>query len=126
MYRLLLDENLPVQAAALLRAGGFDAVHLREIGGRSAPDTEVLRLAASEGRICITLDRDLHRILAATGASGPSVLLLRDVQLKPRDTAALIATVLQQLGEQMHSGIAATATPKSLRVRRLPLSADSD
>jgi predicted nuclease of predicted toxin-antitoxin system len=121
MFRLLLDENLPTQAAAVLRSGGFDAVHAREVGLRSAPDEAILALAASEGRVCVTLDRDLHRILAESGASKPSVILLRGVRLRPVEAAALIRSALEQIGGQLMAGVAATVTPRSIRVRRLPL-----
>jgi predicted nuclease of predicted toxin-antitoxin system len=46
---------------------------------RSAPGHTILSHAVLEDRVCITLDRDLHRILAETGAEAPSVILLRNV-----------------------------------------------
>ncbi len=121
MFRLLLDENLPAKLAAELRARGFDAVHAREAGLRSAPDEEIVGWAVSEERVCITLDRGLHRILAESGATMPSVILLRNVQLTPVETATLIHAALDQIGEQVAAGAAATVTPRSIRVRRLPL-----
>jgi predicted nuclease of predicted toxin-antitoxin system len=121
MFRLLLDENLPAQTAAVLRSRGFDAVHARDIGLRSAPDEEILSRTVSDERVCVTLDRDLHRILAASGAVTPSVILLRNVALTPAETAALIHVAVDQIGGQLAAGVAATVTSKSIRVRRLPL-----
>jgi len=121
MFRLLLDENLPAQLAVLLRARGFDVVHVREAGLRSAPDDEILAHAVVEDRVCITLDRDLHRLLAETGAEAPSVILLRNVQLTPTQTAALIQAALHQISGQMTGRFAATVTPRIIRTRRLPI-----
>ncbi len=48
MKRILLDEGLPATAAAILREDGWDAIHAREIGMRTATDMEILDYAASE------------------------------------------------------------------------------
>ena len=37
MFRLLLDENLPTQLTVLLRAQGFDVIHVRDAG----PDDKI-------------------------------------------------------------------------------------
>jgi len=120
-FRLLLDENLPRKVATELRARGFDADHATDVGLRSASDREVLGRAVSEGSVCITLDRDLHRILAQTAAAGPSVILLRNVRVTPHELAALIEAAVEQIGEQLANGVAATVMGKTIRVRRLPL-----
>jgi predicted nuclease of predicted toxin-antitoxin system len=121
MSRLLLDENLPTQLTVLLRAQGFDVVHVRDAGLRSAPDEKILAHAVAQDRVCITLDRDLHRLLAETGAESPSVILLRNVQLTPTQTAALIQAALHQISGQMMGRFAATVTPRNIRIRRLPI-----
>jgi predicted nuclease of predicted toxin-antitoxin system len=121
MFRLLLDENLPAQAAGLLRSKGYDVIHAREAGLRSAPDEAIVAFARSDKRACVTLDRDLHRILAGSTAVQPSVILLRNIQPTPNETAACIQATLDQIGQQLESGIAVTVTAKGLRVRRLPL-----
>jgi predicted nuclease of predicted toxin-antitoxin system len=46
MFRLLLDENLPTQLTVPLRAHGFDVIHAREAGLRSAPDDKILARAS--------------------------------------------------------------------------------
>jgi predicted nuclease of predicted toxin-antitoxin system len=110
MYRLLLDENLPTHLALVLRSRGFDVLHAREIGLRSASDERILECAVQEDRIYITLDRDLHHLLAQTGASAPSVMLLRNFQLTIVHTAAVIEAALEQIGNQV-TGFAATLRP---------------
>jgi predicted nuclease of predicted toxin-antitoxin system len=40
--KLLLDQNLSAGAAGILRHGGLDVVHAREVGLAAAEDTEIL------------------------------------------------------------------------------------
>jgi predicted nuclease of predicted toxin-antitoxin system len=121
MFRLLLDENLPAQLTPLLREFGFDVIHVRDAGLRSAPDERILERAALEDRICITLDRDLHRLLAESGAGAPSVILLRNVQLAPTQIAALIQAALHQIFDRSTARFAATVTSRNIRLRPLPI-----
>jgi len=121
MFRRLLDENLPAQLTPLLREYGFDVIHVRDAGLRSAPDDRILARAVLEDRICITLDHDLHRLLAETGAEVPSVMLLRNVQLAAAPTAALIQAALRHISGQLTGRFAATVTPRNIRIRRLPI-----
>jgi predicted nuclease of predicted toxin-antitoxin system len=121
MFRLLLDENLPAGLTTQLTAAGFDVIHVRDAGLRAATDEAILARAVLEDRICITLDRDLHAILAETGAEAPSVMLLRNLQLTPAETASIIQAALHQISGQLSSRFAATVTPRHIRFRPLPI-----
>jgi Domain of unknown function (DUF5615) len=61
--RFNLDENLSRAVAGLFRSAGHDAMRVREQGLQAAPDERVFEIAAREGRIPITLDRDLGQVL---------------------------------------------------------------
>jgi len=119
--RLLLDEGLPFTTAGRLRRAGLDAVHVNEVGLSSTPDPLILEYARSEKRSCVTLDLDFHQLLAATGATEPSVILLRFQRLRAEQAAALIETILGSIGPDLETGVAVTATRRGLRIRRLPL-----
>jgi predicted nuclease of predicted toxin-antitoxin system len=77
MASVLLDEGLPLRTAQWLRNLEIDALHAREAELTSAPDAEVLAFARNQRRACFTLDHDFHSILAETGATTRSVVLLR-------------------------------------------------
>jgi predicted nuclease of predicted toxin-antitoxin system len=64
MTRVLLDQGLAPRTAALLRATGWNAVHVIEISLDRADDRDILKAAREGNRVCITLDRDFHRHLA--------------------------------------------------------------
>ena len=100
---------------------GLDAVHVKEVGLSSTPDPLILEYDRSEKRSCVTLDLDFHQLLAATGATEPSVILLRFQRLRAEQAAALIETILGSIGPDLETGVAVTATRRGLRIRRLPL-----
>jgi predicted nuclease of predicted toxin-antitoxin system len=70
--RLLLDQGLAPRAAVILRADGFDALHVVEVGLECADDLLILETARAEGRVCVTLDHDFHSYLAMSGAGRQS------------------------------------------------------
>jgi hypothetical protein len=91
--RFLADENVPLALIARLRSLGHDVLWVAE----TAPgidDAEVLRLARTDTRVCITFDKDLGEIaaqqpdLAVTG-----VILLRVPMPTPAEAAALAETI---------------------------------
>jgi predicted nuclease of predicted toxin-antitoxin system len=121
MQSVLLDEGLPLRAALWLRDRGIDAVHVREMGLASAPDTHILAAARADRRVCFTLDHDFHTILAEGGATSPSVVLIRIQQTGYVETGTLIARVLRDLDGYLERGAAVTATRRGIRFRSLPL-----
>jgi predicted nuclease of predicted toxin-antitoxin system len=56
--RFLIDEDLSEEISSILRAKGFDAVHIRELGLSGAEDQEVLDAAARQERCVITRNRN--------------------------------------------------------------------
>jgi len=119
--RVLLDQGLAPNTAALLRAAGWDALHVTEIGLDRAPDEEILRCAREQRRTCVTLDHDFHAHLALARSDEPSVVLLRVEGLDSVQQTAVIRRVWEVCGEAIQSGAAISADRRSVRVRRLPL-----
>jgi predicted nuclease of predicted toxin-antitoxin system len=119
--RILLDQGLAPQAAAILRRQGFDAVHVAEIGMSQADDFEILEVARNDARVCVTLDHDFHSHLASSGNGRPSVVLLRVQSLDAMGQADLIRSVYLQCEAALSEGAAVSADVESVRIRRLPL-----
>jgi predicted nuclease of predicted toxin-antitoxin system len=119
--RVLLDQGLAPSAAARLRDGGWDAVHVSEIDMQAADDVEILNIARNTDRICITLDHDFHAHLAFTRAGLPSVVLLRIQGLDGSGQAALIRVVCDVCRDALLAGAAVSADTATVRIRRLPL-----
>jgi len=51
---LLLDENIPYGLQKALRQNGWDVVHVKDIGMRSAKDPEILDAAINSNRVLLT------------------------------------------------------------------------
>jgi predicted nuclease of predicted toxin-antitoxin system len=118
---ILLDQGLAPGTAALLRERGFDAVHVVEIGLDRAEDLDILAAAATQNRICVTLDHDFHSHLALAGQGHPSVILLRIEGIGAAAQAELIAAVCLNCESALNDGAAVSTDGTSVRIRRLPL-----
>jgi predicted nuclease of predicted toxin-antitoxin system len=121
MKAVLLDQGLAPRAAAILRQGGNDALHVSEIGMAESEDTQILEAARTSNRICVTLDHDFHTHLALAGDGLPSVILLRVEGLSAEAQARLIESICVQCEAALTQGAAISADGQSVRIRRLPL-----
>ncbi len=79
-----------------------------------AEDSDILQLARSESRVCVTLDHDFHAHLATTGHGRPSVMLLRVQGLDATGQAALIRSVYLQCEAAISLGRAPPLAPPPL------------
>lgn len=121
MKRVLLDQGLPASAAAILRAAGWDAIHVRELGMQEAADLDILAYAAQQSRTVITLDRDFPQILAMTAATHPSVILIRQQGLRAAGLVELAAAIWHHHEHEIDQGCVVTAGARGARIRMLPL-----
>ena len=64
--RLLLDQGIPRDAAALLRTAVSICDHVGELEMSRAEDVEILGLARQRQATVVTLDADFHAILAVS------------------------------------------------------------
>lgn len=119
--RLLLDNNLSPRLTPLLEAAGHDVVHVRDLGLAAAPDSDVLQRARDEQRVLISADTDFGTLLARTGDTGPSVVLLRQTQgRRAAQLAALLTANLPQLETDLAAGAVVVIRDDNLRIRHLP------
>ena len=119
--KLLLDQGLPLSAAALLCDAGIDTIHVSEVGMSEAEDADIIQRARDEGRIVATLDADFHTLLALDVASTPSVIRIRIERLRAKALTNLLLMVIAECEEDLEQGAAVTVEPSRIRVRRLPL-----
>ena len=120
--KFLVDENLSPLVATGLRDAGHDSVHARDVDLRSAGDTAVLEFARENGYVVVSADTDFGTLLAASGASTPSVVLIR--RTIDRRASRLLALLLENLGQVeqvLEEGAVVVLEDARVRVRRLPL-----
>lgn len=120
--KFLIDNNLSPLLADALKAAGHDAVHLRGLGMQAATDHVVLEHARADERILVSADTDFGGLLARSGASTPSVILIRRLSgRRAAEQAAIILANLDQVAEDLTAGAIVVLHEDSLRVRRLPM-----
>lgn len=121
MIKLLLDAGLPRRAAADLRDRGWDVQHVADVGLGAATDDEILAAASAGGRAVVTHDHDFARLLFVTGASRPSVVLLRIEGLDRAKVVHLLMQLVPQIELELRDGAIVSVDAAEARVRPLPI-----
>jgi predicted nuclease of predicted toxin-antitoxin system len=120
--KLLVDANLSPRVAEGLRAGGFEAVHVADLGLVTASDDEIFDRATAEGFTVVTADSDFGMLLALRRATSPSIVHLRHVaELAPEGHVGLLSANLPQIADDLDRGAIASLSPTRLAVRDLPI-----
>ena len=119
--KFLLDHNLSPKVAAPLRAAGHDVTVAREVSLRSASDEVVIAAARREGRVLVSADTDFGAILALSGLTTPSFLLMRRAaNRRPDEQARLILGNLDAVAADLDAGAIVVLGEATIRIRRLP------
>jgi predicted nuclease of predicted toxin-antitoxin system len=120
--KFLIDNNLSPLLADAFKAAGDDAVHVRDLGMQAAPDEAVLERAHADGQVLISADTDFGGLPSRSGASSPSVILIRRlVGRRAADQATIILANLDQVTEDLLAGAMVVIHEDTLRVRHLPI-----
>jgi predicted nuclease of predicted toxin-antitoxin system len=88
-----VDENLPDEAAALLREAGHDAMSVVEQALSGTSDPLIAQVCRTESRALITLDRGFADIRSYPPADAPGIVVLR----LARQDKAHVLSVLRRL-----------------------------
>ena len=119
--KLLVDMNLSPRWATDF-ASAITAVHWSTVGAGDASDTEVMAYAKEHGFVVLTNDLDYPAILAASGADGPSVVLIRSGNLDPSVIGRDVLGALIETMDALQQGAVVTiALGYPTRVHTLPL-----
>jgi len=118
---LLLDQGMPLRAAAILRERGVPSFHAAECGLRDASDEEIIAYAAAQQSVIVTLDADFHALLALARATEPSVIRLRQQRLRAAAAAEVIEMVLNRCASSLEAGAAVTVHGSRIAIRLLPI-----
>jgi len=122
MTRILVDMNLSSEWIPLLVAAGHEAFDWSEVGDPRAPDTALMQWALDNAYAVFTHDLDFGTMLALSGASGPSVLQVRCLNVLPEAIGPLVLALLRTYANEIEQGALVVADERRERVRILPLS----
>jgi predicted nuclease of predicted toxin-antitoxin system len=116
--RFLADAHISVEMVAMIRDLGHDCLDASAIPARM-PDVDVLRMAAADGRIVVTADKDFGELVFVHQIACPGVVLVRVALADETDRVARVRsawpTVLSRL-----PGSCVTITTVGIRARPMP------
>lgn len=98
--RLLVDVGVGGLAEEMLKAEGHDITTVRSIDPRMTDD-DIVRLAAKEGRMVVTMDRDFGELVYHSGLRHAGVLLLRMEDADGQEKAEALLQILREHGWRM-------------------------
>jgi predicted nuclease of predicted toxin-antitoxin system len=115
--RAKLDENVPVEAAELLRAAGWtcDTVHDEGLGG--SEDPKVAAACRVEGRVLFTLDLDFSDIRTYPPNEYVGIVVFRPAEPNRRMVLQMLTRVLPVLATQWVDHQLWIIEPDRVRVR---------
>lgn len=119
--KLVVDQNVPRHWLAVLGEAGHDVVLWSQIGPSNADDIEICMWADAHDRVVLTQDLDFGTILKATGALGPSVMIMRARDGRPANLEREVLWVLERYAFDLAEGALVMLDHNKQRVRRLPL-----
>jgi predicted nuclease of predicted toxin-antitoxin system len=109
---------LPRLLASHLRAAGYSAEDVRDVGLRTHPDPDVWRYAQTEARTLITQDGDFGDIRHYPAPHAGIVIADLPNQLRVAAKMQVIIAGLAQLAGQSLASALVTISPGRVRVRR--------
>ena len=119
--KIVIDMNLSPQWVHTFTEANIEASHWSSIGEITAPDTEIMSWARTNGHIVFTHDLDFGVSLALTHAHGPSVIQIRTDNVMPDAIGIIILSVLLKYAKELEIGALVTIDERRSRVRLLPL-----
>jgi predicted nuclease of predicted toxin-antitoxin system len=119
--KILIDMNLSPLWCAALKNHAWEALHWSEVGDPRAPDREIVAWARANQFVVFTHDLDFGAMLAATQATGPSVIQVRAQDVSVAHLEQTIVTTLQRFQAELEAGALIIVDEAKARVRVLPL-----
>ncbi len=117
MTGFLADENVSHFVIDELVAAGFDVAAVSALAPGGSDD-QVRKLAAQEGRVLITEDRDFGELAVRQQLALPGIVLLELDRLSNLAEAALVAAVLVENQGRLQGNLL-VIEPTRIRIRPL-------
>jgi predicted nuclease of predicted toxin-antitoxin system len=96
-----IDENLPVEAAELLRQAGYDAATVHEENLVGKPDADIASVCQTEKRAIITLDTDFADIRTYPPDQFSGLIVLRLKQQDKFYVLKIFERILKLLSDEL-------------------------
>jgi predicted nuclease of predicted toxin-antitoxin system len=121
MAAFLADMPVPQSAVRLARDLGHDAIHVRDYGMQRASDSQILRRAAAESRIVMTMDLDFAREVALSPRPCPGLIIFRLGNVSAQEITKAFRQLLMGFTDEELEGHVVIVEPGRVRRRVLPI-----
>jgi predicted nuclease of predicted toxin-antitoxin system len=119
--KFLLDENISPSLCLAIKDLGYEARHVKHVGLLATSDEIIFEFAQGSGEIIITHDLDYSRIHALSGATKPSVILIRIEPISNEIIMDFLKTNLEQIKSDLQKGVFVVVESNYMRLRDLPI-----
>ncbi|HEV7666994.1 MAG TPA: DUF5615 family PIN-like protein [Thermoanaerobaculia bacterium] len=111
--KFLIDRCAGRTLADWLRAAGHDVVESQE-WGEDPGDTEILRRAAADQRVLVTMDKDFGSLVFMQRERHSGLIRLPDIPARLR--IELVRQILEDHGQDLEKGAIVTVRGSRIRV----------
>jgi len=98
--KFLIDVGVGIKVEKWLKNEGYDLKSVRDIDPRMI-DRDILKIAVSEKRMVITMDKDLGELVYNSGFLHSGVLLLRIEDAKSNEKVKVIEKILEKYSDKL-------------------------
>lgn len=98
--KLLVDVGVGKNVEKWLLNQGYDIKSVRDIDPRM-PDKEILKIAVSDGRMVITMDKDFGELVYNSGLPHTGVLLLRLEDARADEKIKIVEKILEKYSNKL-------------------------
>ena len=119
--KFLLDVHMPTRLAWLLCGLGHECRLASIVTNQSAPDTELVKIAMTNGETILTHNLDFGTLLSFSGASRPSVVIFRFQKINAEVFFSLLKANWASINAPLEEGAIVIIEPTSIRIRVLPI-----
>lgn len=99
--KFLLDIGVGRKAEKWFSENGFDSKTVRDLNPK-AKDSEILRIAVSENRMVITMDKDFGELVFNSGAEHSGVLILRLEHATGDEKVEIIKKIMKNYSDKLY------------------------
>lgn len=114
--KFLIDAGVGKNVEDVVQDSGYDVKSMRKIDIK-AKDADILRLAVSEGRMIITMDKDFGELVYNSGMLHSGILILRLEDSTGKDKAAVVKRIIQGFADKIENRFCVFQDGR-LRIRR--------
>jgi predicted nuclease of predicted toxin-antitoxin system len=119
--KFLLNMNVPRELGRRLIAEGHECRHVGDIGMATADDMTIVEEARRNQETIVTHDLDYGHLLAFSGESTPSVIILRLRNTHSDNLFARIIGTWSEIEQPLREGAIVALEDAAFRIRRLPM-----